>query len=406
MKIIGPSHVVRYKKAIECFQIPIIEDIEITGVGGLPNWAPLIKKELKSQENSLIIVADFRFGNKSINGAKLKYGIDKNLINHENDTILYNKSIEVLQKYVRKNVHLLFWDLAVREYENKLLGKYFPYNTYKHPVWNLIDCENQFSDFTISLIDLLKDDRIKILYIDKSNHLSLVGYIFFSLIIEKIKYKEQINTINVYNDSLEVFSKLKNTFTFSKSIVFGESILVRHLNYFLDRKLIDQTYTYNEIPLSGVKNFLLNNDSGNNFFVYVSSIAFDGNIKKFSNHILRLKRELNSIANKKIIIIFWKAYSQEVNALRGVGKINNQNLYIYSYEVLRDMFSEFKCDLPPTNTKEAESLVELNMSCQPTFKAILWSFYCSSLSFSDFNTQYKINFTELMYNYTNGSEAS
>ncbi|WJR60592.1 hypothetical protein [Pseudomonas alloputida] len=99
--IIGPSHVVRWKRLRDFFEI----DSEFHGVGGLPIWHESIKSCSRTN-NPFIMVGDFRFGNTYhlTHNENDAFIVKKEFINPEIDKLMYDKSIESLEILQRDDI--------------------------------------------------------------------------------------------------------------------------------------------------------------------------------------------------------------------------------------------------------------------------------------------------------------
>ena len=193
--ILGPSHIYRIEFAIKHNLIPEIKGrYKLVRKGGMPIWSHLVSDELKyeSKLDLFFIVGDFRFGNEILENEILENenyprldrswhysGIKKNLINYENDSLLYRMCTQKISDIVnlqQGKTRFLFWDLSIREYENKAKEKYVKNGAYRHPVWNYADSERLFAKNIVGSKDIL-DDGGK-LYIDSSAHPSMLGFAY------------------------------------------------------------------------------------------------------------------------------------------------------------------------------------------------------------------------------------
>ncbi|WP_349829364.1 hypothetical protein [Brevibacterium litoralis] len=124
---------------------------------------------------------DFRIGNKSLthpDDPASHAGIERSLINDENDRRMYERSMDRLSEIVRANprLRILFWSLAGREDENRRLGKYTRDGVYRHPVWNLAEAESAFGDSVVSMQDVLGSPVARLMVKDAQLHPSEWGY--------------------------------------------------------------------------------------------------------------------------------------------------------------------------------------------------------------------------------------
>lgn len=187
--IVGPSHVYRLEWAIKDRLIPDIKGrYQFIRKGGMPIWSQLVTDIMTTNRSGQLffIVGDFRFGNQILEDEAYprldlpwQYsGIEKNLISQENDNILYRMCCQRIKDIIDDNdkAQFLFWDLSIREYENRHRGRYFHDGQYRHPVWNYADVEGMFSRNILDSSDILEDGEK--LYIDSSAHPSIMGFAY------------------------------------------------------------------------------------------------------------------------------------------------------------------------------------------------------------------------------------
>lgn len=188
--IFGPSHIYRLELAIRNRLIPEIEGrYQFVRKGGMPIWSPLVREAIRKTDcaSMFFIVGDFRFGNMIFRdriypdldpGVELN-GIDKDMITPDNDLMLYRMCLQHLTDIARTSPvapDYLFWDLSIRESENRSKVRYQQDGTYRHPVWNYDEVADRFGDRTVDSRDILPDGRL--LYIDSSAHPSTLGFAY------------------------------------------------------------------------------------------------------------------------------------------------------------------------------------------------------------------------------------
>lgn len=133
------------------------------------------------------MVGDFRFGNRALENhtsaedilseGKEYTGISKELISTQNDRTLYDTSVLSIEKLSRNaTTSFLFWDLSIREGENRMKGKYIENGLYNHPIWNLTDFYNNRSLSILDTRDIAENPMG--MYVDSSAHPSLPGYVY------------------------------------------------------------------------------------------------------------------------------------------------------------------------------------------------------------------------------------
>ncbi|MDD2724284.1 MAG: hypothetical protein PHH59_09725 [Methylovulum sp.] len=250
--IFGPSHSVRLKHALATRQLPELSvPSRIIGVGGMPIWNPRISKEIAISTSNhevlnhevFFIVGDFRFGNAVLKDPvfkasgrpeKVYLSIDKELINEENDRMMLDlcqSAIESLTQQLNGKLRLLFWDLSIREYQNRATGRYQDLGTYRHPVWNLHDVLGQFAGVAIDTQDILKVGER--LYIDSSAHPSLVGWLYILKLLRRDERVDLIKTIQTFDHLLKRL--LDKVFAKETVLITGDSKFARALHFFVQK---------------------------------------------------------------------------------------------------------------------------------------------------------------------------
>jgi hypothetical protein len=366
--ILGPSHINRWIESIRCNVIPTLNNLKLIGRGGSAIWSQFLsqyEKDFDSYEKIVYIVGDFRFGNRSLLDDSLPrnhHGIDKNLINHENDIILFSKCIEKIKSLINsKNGHkikFIFWDLALREHNNKRLNKFVNNGVYNHPIWNLQDVENIFSENVLSL-STLEENILDKMYIDSSNHPSIWGYKLLHWLVEG--HQSENFSINKISPSL--------FFNQNEIIYAGDSIFVKYVNDFINRGIV-KFQNFVNLKQSDLISFAQKNHSKE--IIFISSLSCnDDNILFFLKRINSLIR-ITNMFNSRIKIIFWEAYAKEI-----IGSRENKyqhlssNYYLNRHENFKSHF-ELDSYHPKIDTIDSQGLVELNINLQPTLKGINW----------------------------------
>lgn len=377
--VIGPSHIVRWAFSIDHDVIPDIKNTEFLGKGGLPLWCDLVqlkKNEFHLYDEIIYLVGDFRFGNKSIVKPSDQFGIDKDLINKKNDKYLYNKVIDEMLSLVNgpfaQKIKFIFWDLAMRENENKNKNKYLKEGVYCHPLWNLNELQSKFSSNTI-FID--NNFRLDSLYIDSSNHPSILGYRY---IYELIHYNKS---------NLMSFLDPYPSFKLRDIKIIGDSRIIEHINSYCDKGILDKTYKKEVIKLSQLDDYLSENECDVFFISNVRNFNDnnDAFIKRINNLFL-LKNKYGSRLN----VIFWEAFSQEVISTRqsNYDKFCPENV-LFKFNSIASIFGGLNF-YPDINSIFSQSLVELNVGLQPTFKGIFWALSLGGDLLVDVDKSYSI----------------
>lgn len=241
--VVGPSHCVRFKHAMETAQLPVTQqEFVFIGVGGMPIWSPRVTRELAANGGCaapFFIVGDFRFGNgilKNTTGelafpvAREYLAVDKDLINEENDKLLYNLSMKAAGAIVKEipAARLFFWDLTIREFENRSGGRYQVDGVYKHPVWNLDTVLNSFHDVAVDSRDMLS--CAERLFIDSSGHPSLLGWIYM---LQRVEARSDVDLATLVSKFDRAFDQaLRKLFGDRSFVITGDSKFTRILDKF------------------------------------------------------------------------------------------------------------------------------------------------------------------------------
>lgn len=228
--IIGPSHVVRWEKLKAFFAMDCI----FYGVGGLPVWHESVKERVLD-DNVMILVGDFRFGNSyHLTGVeKDAFSVKKELINPEVDEWMLQRSLCALDLMKDQAPKLVFWCLFIREYKNIQAGKYIHNGKYRHPHWNLYDLERKYNN-AVRLTDILNQD-LDFLYIDSSNHPSLFGYYFLKKIEQGLSPKD---ALRVTCEAKKRFFSIFKVFGFDRIVVSGTNSTFRLIKDYCLRGIV------------------------------------------------------------------------------------------------------------------------------------------------------------------------
>ncbi|MDO9105002.1 MAG: hypothetical protein Q7U57_08570 [Methylovulum sp.] len=184
--VIGPSHVKRLEHALLCGILPAPEvTVDFLGRDGMPVWHPVFSRHLQSvdYDHILVIVGDFRFGNKIFANTEAKnaggVGVAKALINLDNDDKLYQKSLAKIDEWIAvfgNKIRFLFWDLLGREFANRRDNKYTVAGQYSHPSWNYDAIAERYRSHIVD-VGFLKDIFMDRLTVDSANHFSMFAYL-------------------------------------------------------------------------------------------------------------------------------------------------------------------------------------------------------------------------------------
>lgn len=391
--IIGPSHIVRWLHFLDTELLPDIrKNITFHGKGGSPVWCDFIKNErknFKKYDEIYIFVGDFRFGNKYLknqNSWRNQHGIDKDLINYENDKKLYDlcikTCIEIIQECGGDKVKFIFWCLAFRELQNIESNKYMQNLNYSHPIWNLKNIEEKFKDNIIPLHGNVNKSFV----IDSSSHPSILGYSYLHKTIVQNKPHTTKNNIPI--------EKLIDV---TKYDVIGDSILIDEINNQINRGVILSKEKLKKVKISELSSYAKKSMKD---IIYISNIrSINGNDIPLLNRIDRLHNIKKN--NKNIVnIVLWEAFAQEIISVR------QKNYSIYKpkrrmFEV--DMIAKSltsKSNHYTLDSKNVQSFVELNVNLQPSISGIIWALNSHILAPNDLiSTTKKI--ISGMFNYEN-----
>ncbi|MDO6463644.1 hypothetical protein [Pseudoalteromonas carrageenovora] len=363
--ILGPSHIMRWVQSIDCHLIPTPKNMDFHGRGGASIWGDFIKSktnDFSQYDEILFIVGDFRFGNKSLVDSTLtrnQHGIAKELINDANDREMYQKVIDELyllsSSENQSKIKFIFWDLALREFKNKQNRKYFKNGSYAHPIWNLGEVQSLFAENTI-LMD--SDTNLDSLFIDGSNHPSFQGYVYLYYLIFGKKH---------HHLSLDLFPEHR----LSEQKIIGDSTLIKHVNMFCEKGILNTSYKLQNVKLFQLEDFLVKNQGA---VTYVTNIRASN---ERENDFYRRVKKLSDLKDKygsRLQVLFWEAYAQEIISTRekSYSKFVPENPF-YKHNTLASIFGT-ESIYPKKESLVGQSLVELNVGLQPTIKAILWLF--------------------------------
>lgn len=222
--VLGPSHVVRWRKQLlDKSIVGKIHPDNLIGIGGIPIWSQsLFDKALAFSKQQFctrigVMVGDFRFGNQVflsehqvnsllINGYSK---INSDACTHEIDLKIFNHCINALNFWNHTfgdGSTYIFWCLFCREVQNRLDRKYLYNNLYVHPVWNYCEVLSKLPNLDIiDLSPLLKMPMHEVnrLFIDTSGHPSPIGYYFLDMVLAR-GYEVE----HAYHSSVKEFEEI------------------------------------------------------------------------------------------------------------------------------------------------------------------------------------------------------
>lgn len=197
--VVGPSHVLRWRKQIVDGVLQSAVSVDaMYGHGGLPIWSKSLLTRVKGLGNNAkvgVIVGDFRFGNGiclTDVGGELIFqdgflAIEKAALDDRYDRAMYQRCMTALQGWnilLKGRGRFVLWDLFCRQIQDRLAGRHIGKNGYRHPQWNLDEVMAALP--ALEMVDLrpllaLPMHEVSRLFIDNSSHPSLIGYLFLEM---------------------------------------------------------------------------------------------------------------------------------------------------------------------------------------------------------------------------------
>lgn len=385
---LGPSHIVRLEQAVKTEQVFLPHDPIFIAAGGLPSWSNKVQsfKHFSNSDSINYVIGDFRFGNTIFSAVKTIdmsvgfefnknfTGISKEFIDLDRDRQLLNLSLFALDRLIDKfqnSIKLLFWDLFIREYENRKNEKYYINGKYHHPTWNLKEINKMYTKNSPDLSSLLGYNSISSLYVDKNAHPSLKGFLFMSKVFEGISPEKALEISNDLQKELtvEIFAKLDKKIAISgqssfcksvQSLQSQGSIILPSGCFFVDRKEIVNTLK------SGTPVYYfppLRNDCDLDIDQWFEKIK--SNFKE-----IELYSEFSHFR-----VVFWDSWARESISFREEAyRWFRPTSYLRSYAFLENSFPEVTIKLSRFTRQQMDSMIELNVGLQPTQKGIFMLF--------------------------------
>lgn len=374
--VVGPSHCVRFEHAIATGQLPAMQrTLKFIGVGGMPIWSPRIMRELSANSACaapFFIVGDFRFGNailKHISGeiafpvGREHLAVQKELINEANDKILYDLSMTAACAIAKEipAARLLFWDLTIREFENRSSGKYQDNGVYRHPVWNLDTVLSTFSDIAVDSHDMLP--FAERLFIDSSGHPSLLGWIYIFQHVQGRQDVDLARLVKAYELALD--RTMGNLFGGQVCVITGDSKFTRLLEKFVKLGIFS-------LPagcvITSVRNAVNFRDSGTClYFPPMVTYAMDENEITAQVTAVARNRALLQERFTEVSVLFYDNWEFECVSKRK----DYAGMYVSQHEIGRTAALEAQTCLAGqcyriTESLDYEGMVELNNTVVPT----------------------------------------
>ncbi|MBT9099477.1 hypothetical protein KFZ76_17415 [Methylovulum psychrotolerans] len=381
--IIGPSHVVRLRHALATRQLPeLTRPSRLIGVGGLPIWSPRITKELAtatSESEVFVIVGDFRFGNPVLNDPaftpdypqpKEYLAIEKDLINETNDQRLFALSLtalDALKQQLNGRLRLLFWDLSIREYQNRSTGRYYQESgDYRHPVWNLDAVLAQFSDIAIDSRVMLSHGEQ--LFIDSSAHPSLIGWLYINRYLRGATTVDLSAVLQAFDQALTQL--LAAVLTKEAVLITGDSKFTRLLALFVSNRQFLLPDNWQILPLS--KAYEAQGFDRCLYFPGLCTFELDeAGIAEGIGKVKRISARLTA-THKQVSVLYYDNWAYEAISKRS----GYQNKFVSRYDSgLTAQLEAVTC--PPgqaykiTDSTDFEGMIELNATLLPSVLGIV-----------------------------------
>jgi hypothetical protein len=375
--IFGPSHAVRLRHLFLTGQLPeLFLPSRIVGIGGMPIWSPRIRQEMASSniaQNAFFIVGDFRFGNAVLKYPNFKpnfkqekeyLAIDKELINEENDTVMFDlcrSEIESLNLEFKGRLRLLFWDISIREFQNRVTGRYQDSGIYRHPVWNLNDILEEFADIAIDTRDMLKYGER--LYIDSSAHPSLMGWLYIAKYLRGDRQVDLLESIQTFDNLLK--NLLDSVRVKGSVLITGDSKFTRILDLFVQKGHFQLPVDWVIRPLSKA----VDAESFDHCLYFPALCTFQMNAAEISEEVEKIRKISAKLASKhkKMSIIYYDNWAYESISKRA----DYLNKYICKH--ISGLTSSLEFSTCPkdqsykiSDSLEFEGMIELNNTLIPT----------------------------------------
>lgn len=382
-RVIGPSHLVRLRDGIEHNLLPLIlGEVRLVGVGSMPIWSPRVFKELKnssSDEANFYIVSDFRFGNKLLRDESFTPnllpavelgGVEKDLISTQNDKSMYDLCIHALDEIVQLpgDHKLLFWDLSIREYENRANRKYFINGAYSHPVWNLSEVLNKYSNYAIDTNEILKYGNR--LYIDSSAHPSFVGWATIYMYLTCSNDHFSIASIIKRFDSALSLC-VSNLVGGARVIITGESVFTNNLTKLVSHGVFSLPAGWKIVPISYA---LEASEEFSCCLFFPSIVTYNLGIPEINCQTLEVKRIQNLLKMKydNLHTLFYDNWAFESISKRHdfLGKFSPTSLEGKTTRLESEVCSQGQI-FRITTIEDFEPIIELNVTLIPTLKGVL-----------------------------------
>lgn len=383
LAIIGPSHVDRWRHAAQTGQLPKpCVNTVFYGRRGASIWGDYTHQAVslgKQRANRIVLMAgDFRFGNKVFGSERFHesgdtsgpfFSADKSYISPENDKFLFDLSrntLHALRNEFGSRLQILFWCLTVRESENRMKGHYGIGNHYRHPTWNLASVIDEFQDVAINTLPLM-DTPLTGLYLDDGGHPTLKGWALIYRLLRGEDARQALDT--VHTD----FARASHLLFPSEASTYRVNIVGNSVAYRAIDKSVRTRYFL--LPPGWEVNGLRDSkDCAGRYdlVVFLSGLRFqDESPEQIRQLIAEEKQRIAKLnLGDRVVVIFWDAWARQMVSNRK--DYRDRFIPKASEGHVAEIEKEFSCfevrKLSAIPFEEAESLIELTDSIQPTAK--------------------------------------
>lgn len=294
--------------------------------------------------------------------ARKFYAVDRNLINDRNDRILFDLSRRAIIALAEKlpGSRFLFWDLAIREYENRTAGRYFDGAGYRHPVWNLQDVLAEFGENAVDCRDIL--DSGARLYIDSSGHPSLLGWIY--ILRSVLGRGFDLHDLDNFFDK-KIVEALSDIFGCKKVLITGDSKFFRLLDRYVKLGLLKLPKECVLMPLGGAVKA-----SGFDKCLYFPAVVtHQMSIAEIDVSVDEVRRNKASLeqAHHDVSVLFYGNWASECISIR----TDFLNMYVCPHpqgqtEALESAVCSAGQGYKISDSRNFEGLIELSNTLLPT----------------------------------------
>jgi len=261
--LVGPSHCVRWQTNSQKGALPSVSvNIKCLGFGGAPIWSKSLWEQVaalykEKTTQIVLIVGDARFGNSIFGvegGAESEDifvdgfdSIKRDYIGVHNDRCLSKRVEQAIDAYVNvygSAVKIIYWDAICRRISDLLHKRHIVDGAYYHPSWGAAYPGAARGKCVLPMHLLLERKyplgELSRLFIDESNHLSYVGYLFLIDLIqgsEDVSKSFDLARERMIHDLLGPIKKVANG---SQLLVAGDSVWISVLRRTLGPRGIEE----------------------------------------------------------------------------------------------------------------------------------------------------------------------